>query len=247
MRQSPPVPRPFDQLLARTEPLSTRLEFLHGLVRERFPSIARIAVALHDGQTDLLKTFLDSQDGPRPLTLYQRRLSEVPSLARIRDSRTPRAIEDLQDYGNRRATHTQRIVEAGYRSSYTLPIFHGGSFFGFIFFDSIEIGTFTPPVTARLDPFAQLIALLVTDEVRAARSLAATARTARHMLKRRDSETGYHLERMACYCEVIARAIAPKHGIDDEFIEYLMLFAPGARHWQDRDPGRHPAEADAAR
>ena len=226
MRTPTPDSQRLDQLLSRTEPLSTRLRFLHGLLQERFPTVGRIAVALHDAETDLLKTFLDSQSGSRPLTLYQRRLSEVPSLARIRDSRIPRAVDDLQAYGNRDASHTKRIADAGYRSSYTLPIFHGNSFFGFIFFDSSEPGTFTPPVTARLDPFAQMIALLVTDEVRAVRSLAATARTARHMLKRRDSETGYHLERMARYCGLIARSLAGQHGLDDEFIEYLTLFAP---------------------
>ena len=226
MRLSTPEPRSLGQVLSRAEPLSARLKFLHGLVQERFPAVSRIAVALHDGETDLLKTFLDSEMDTRPIALYQRRLKDVPSLVRIRDSRTPRAIEDLKVYGNPRAAHTQRMVNAGYRSSYTLPIFHGKSFFGFIFFDSTEPGTFTPMVTARIDPFAQLIALLITDEVRAARSLAATARTARHMLKRRDSETGYHLERMARYCEVIARGLAPGHNIDDEFIEYLRLFAP---------------------
>jgi len=226
MRTGTPSPSRIDQLLSRAEPLSARLRFIHGLVQERFPAIGRIAVALHDGETDLLKTFLDSQSGAKPLALYQRRLSDVPSLAKIRDSRVARAVEDLRRYGNAESKHTRRIIEAGYLSSYTLPIFAGNVFFGFVFFDATEPGLFAPPVTARLEPFAQLIALLVTDEVRAARSLAATARTARHMLNRRDSETGLHLERMARYSALIGRHVAEQHGLDDEFLEYLTLFAP---------------------
>jgi HD-GYP domain-containing protein (c-di-GMP phosphodiesterase class II) len=42
----------------------------------------------------------------------------------------------------------------------------------------------------------------------------------------RDLETGQHLERMAAYSRLMARELAGKFGLNDEFIEYVFLFAP---------------------
>jgi HD-GYP domain-containing protein (c-di-GMP phosphodiesterase class II) len=42
----------------------------------------------------------------------------------------------------------------------------------------------------------------------------------------RDLETGQHLERMARYSHLMAVALADKFCLNDEFIEYVRLFAP---------------------
>jgi HD-GYP domain-containing protein (c-di-GMP phosphodiesterase class II) len=42
----------------------------------------------------------------------------------------------------------------------------------------------------------------------------------------RDFETGQHLERIAYYSRLMARALTDKYGLTDEYIEYLQLFAP---------------------
>ena len=48
----------------------------------------------------------------------------------------------------------------------------------------------------------------------------------RHVASRRDHETGEHLERMARYCRLMARALAETHRLSDEYVEHLFLFAP---------------------
>ncbi|MDV7399628.1 HD domain-containing protein, partial [Arthrospira platensis SPKY1] len=48
---------------------------------------------------------------------------------------------------------------------------------------------------------------------------------ARELAEVRDFETGSHLERMARYSRLIARAVAPVYGLNDEFIESVYLFA----------------------
>lgn len=42
----------------------------------------------------------------------------------------------------------------------------------------------------------------------------------------RDPETGMHLERVSHYARLIAGALSPKEGLDDEFIEDLFWLAP---------------------
>lgn len=42
----------------------------------------------------------------------------------------------------------------------------------------------------------------------------------------RDADTGMHLERVSHYARLIARALPPTEGLDDEFIDDLSFFAP---------------------
>ena len=57
------------------------------------------------------------------------------------------------------------------------------------------------------------------------RTVLETTRVARELTEVRDFETGAHLERMARYSRVIAQAVAPAHGVNDEFVESVYLFS----------------------
>ena len=122
--------------------------------------------------------------------------------------------------------HTLRIGYEGYRASYTMPMYHQGEPIGFLFFNAYQTGCFTEAVLQQLDPFGHLIALVIGSELSALQTLVGTVRTARGMMHARDDETGAHLDRMARYARLIALAIADKHGLSDEFIEQVFIFAP---------------------
>ncbi|MEY3123944.1 MAG: hypothetical protein RLZZ573_464, partial [Pseudomonadota bacterium] len=53
-----------------------------------------------------------------------------------------------------------------------------------------------------------------------------TVHLASGLARIRDLETGQHLERMAAYSQLMARALAESRQFNDEFIEYVFLFAP---------------------
>jgi len=212
--------------LGQSGPLSRKLELLHREVRNRYGALDRVAVVVYDAQTDLLSTFLESNGEPPALRNYQAKLAEAPALLALRESGVGRAVADLDHYGHASHEHTRRLRAAGYRSSYTVPMFARGEFFGFIFHDSREPAYFQPEMLAHLDPFARLLALVVIGELSAIHTLKAATLTMRHVANQRDSETGAHLERMARYCRLIARAVAETHDLSDEYIEDLFLFAP---------------------
>ena len=212
--------------LGQTGPLSRKLELLHRELRRRYGALDRVAVAVYDAQTDLLKTFLGSNDELPTLKNYQAKLADVPTLQALRESGVGRVVNDLEHYGHAGHEHTRQLRAAGYRSSYTVPMFARGEFFGFIFYDSREPAYFQPEMLAHLEPFARLLALIVISELSAIRTLKAATLTMRHIASRRDCETGAHLERMARYCRLIARAVAETHDLSDEYIEHLFLFAP---------------------
>jgi HD-GYP domain-containing protein (c-di-GMP phosphodiesterase class II) len=81
-------------------------------------------------------------------------------------------------------------------------------------------------VLDQLDTFGHLITLTVTGELAALQTLLATVRTARDIAHARDEETGAHLDRMSRYARLIALAIAERHGLTDEFVEKVFVFAP---------------------
>jgi len=214
------------QFLEKTASLSEKLLTLHRLLKGRYAVIDHIAVAVYDNQTDLLKTFISSDAEHGGLTNYQAKLADAYMLKQILESGKPRVIDDLRQYTASDKEHTQRILAAGYRASYTLPMVLNDEFFGFIFFDSFTPGCFQPDMIGHLDPMARLLSIMVIAEIRAIRTLTAATRTARHLLSRRDCETGAHLERMSRYSRLIARELATNYSLTDEYIEHLFLFAP---------------------
>jgi len=206
--------------------LSRRIRSLHSLIGLRCPSVARVALALYDEPTDLLRTFASSTLQGEPLVQYEARLADVPSLAALRDSRSSRVVEDVQAAFAGTAPHTAWLRGQGYCSSYTLPLFKGEHLVAFVFFDATEPGMFTPEVTSFLDPFADIVAQLYLLRLSALNTLVGAVDIATGLARIRDVETGRHLQRMARYARLVAERVASHFGFDDEHLEYIHLFAP---------------------
>lgn len=214
------------EALNRNLPLRDKLVQTHHVMQKQLPFVARIAIALCDPKTSLLKTYLHSSGGDDPLSGYHASLSEAPSLAAILREGRPRVINNMLTFERGTREHTQRIGRGGYAASYTMPIFNNGAFTGFVFFDSRERDVFTESALSQLDVFGHLISLMVLNELSAMRTLAAAVSTTSHLVHVRDVETGSHIDRMSRYARLIARALAPRHHLDDEYIEHVFMYSP---------------------
>jgi hypothetical protein len=117
-------------------PLHEKLIATHKSVSEYFPFIARIAIAVYDPETSVLKTYLHSSGEDSPLDHYQTLIDDAPSLKKMLESGLPRVINNMVTFEGGEHEHTVRIGRHGYAASYTVPIFNNGMFFGFIFFNS---------------------------------------------------------------------------------------------------------------
>jgi HD-GYP domain-containing protein (c-di-GMP phosphodiesterase class II) len=212
--------------LTRGLTLSEKLKTIHGVLRARHPFVDRIAVAVYDAKTDTLKTFIDSSGDARPLVRYEAKLAETGSLRQILAAGRPRVINDLTRPQPDQQEHSRRIQQQGYASSYTMPMHRNGACFGFLFFDSYRKDAFQPEWLDEFDLVGHLIIQLVTGSLMAFRAMLATVKATRDITAYRDLETGEHLDRMAHYARLIARRIAPRHGLTDEDIEHIFLFSP---------------------
>jgi len=207
-------------------PLRDKLLKTHHALQVHLPFIERIAVALYDPKTTLLKTFIHSSGDANPLPNYQALLSEAPSLQAILEQGKPRVINNMLTFEKGEHEHTQRIGRQGYAASYTIPIFSNGVFFDFIFFNSNQPDVFDDFVLEQLDLFGHLISLMVVNEITSMRTLIAAVTTASHMTHQRDPETGSHLDRMSRYARMIAKHLANTCQLDDEYIERVFMFSP---------------------
>jgi HD-GYP domain-containing protein (c-di-GMP phosphodiesterase class II) len=207
--------------------LPEKVRAIHRVIQERLGEVDRIAAALYDPKTDLIKTFVDSSSGDdHPLHSHQALLAESRSLQEILRTGNPRVLNDLGVMSDPPCRVVDKLRRLGYASSYTMPMYYGGAFFGFLFFDSRRPNRFTPETLHALDVFGHLIALVIIHDLSRLRTLACVVKAARDLTHHRDMETGAHLDRMAYYARLIARALAQRHSLSDEFVEKIFLFAP---------------------
>lgn len=206
--------------------LFEKLQYIHNTLKQRLDFIERLAVAVYDAKTDLLKTFIHSSSGAQPLSHYQARLSEAASLREIIEIGRPRVVNDISIFQESERQHSKRILAQGYGASYTMPVHRKGEFLGFIFFNASRSGVFNEENLHYLDLFGHLLALSVIDELQQYTTLHAAVETARDITHHRDNETGSHIDRMSRYARIIADQLAERYEFSDEFVELVFRFAP---------------------
>ena len=202
-----------------------KMRGLHQRIRECHPAIERLAVALYDPAMRRLKTFVDSTDKGSTLHGYECPIDDVPSLLAIADSGKVRVLNDLGSAIDNGSPHSRWLLDEGYRSSLTVPIMRNDELLGFLFFDSRERGAFPEHTVSDLTLSAHLIGMIVTQELATLKVLVGSLRLASQFAHVRDLETGAHLDRMARYARLIARELAGTHGLGDDYIEHIFLFA----------------------
>lgn len=224
--ESPGSARLLPLINERAATMGERLGSLHRQIAAVVPEVDQIACVLHDPDTGTLKTFVDSSHAGQPLRRYEFPLAASRSLSELVRLRSARILDDIPAELPGQAFHSAHIRAAGFRSSYTVPLFDGDVFQGFLFMDSREPAAFSAAVVERLEVYVNLVRMLLCHELTAVRSLVGSIRVARDFALLHDVEATRHLDRMARYARVIALHLAPRHELSDEFVEQVFLFAP---------------------
>jgi HD-GYP domain-containing protein (c-di-GMP phosphodiesterase class II) len=216
----------FITLFDKSHTLTERIKHTHDLIFERYPNIVRIAFAVYDTETDLLKTYINSTKAGVAIVGYEYKLSDCESLRLLAKTGRIRVIDGINEKVSPTHEHSSWLLEQEYVSSLTIPVFAAQRLIGFLFFDATESGAFTKSVQRDLLLYSNFIIMSVSSEITSARLLLLTAKASKAIASVRDFETGKHLQRMSLYAEYIARHLSQSHGLSDEFIINLSLFAP---------------------
>tara|TARA_R110002072_G_scaffold94299_1_gene208432 strand:- start:7346 stop:8482 length:1137 start_codon:yes stop_codon:yes gene_type:complete len=214
------------QKLGSNVTLVEKLMLLHEFLKAQHPFIDRIAIALYDSPTDVLKTFIWSGEEDSPLTHYQSKMTNSPSLVEIAETTQPRVVNNMDIFSDGQNKHTRLLSKNHFGSSYTFPMYQDGHFFGFTFFNSFEKNAFQEGILSQLDMAAHILALIVSHEHDVIETLQAAIKSAMHFTHHRDPETASHIDRMSRFSKIIAEELASKHNFTDEFVEHIFLFSP---------------------
>jgi len=212
--------------LNRKSPLREKIVAAHRTVQKSLPFVARIALTLYDPETRVLRTYLHSGSDHEPMEHYQAVIDSAPSLVAILKRGHPRVINNMLTSQEGAPEHVRRIGREGFAASYTLPMFNNGNFIGFLFFNSYERDVFSEPVLCQLDLYGHMISMMVVNELSNIHTLSAALKTTGHITHQRDPETGSHLDRMSRYSRLIARTLADRYQLDDDYIEHIFMFSP---------------------
>ncbi|WNO05789.1 HD domain-containing phosphohydrolase [Rhodoferax mekongensis] len=206
--------------------LASQLEMILRLVNSRVAAVDRIAVVAHDANTGLLKTLVSTNRDDGALKHYEVALADVPTLSELAVQRGTRVIHNLVDAFRSPSTPNHWLKHHHYPSSVTTPVSQGDVLAGFLFYDSRQLHAFTDADVEELREFTDLIAHLFLTQRRLARGIVSAIQVAVDLARSRDFETGQHLERIAYYSRIMARALAASHSLSDAYIEYVELFSP---------------------
>jgi len=220
------APSQIQQLFQDEGSVSQRLATLHDRVLQTMPAVSRIACALYDHSNDLLKTFINSTLEGQAIKGYEARLQDCGDLKALATNGNCRVLDNIPEQIHPGSLHSDWLLSQPYRSSFTVPMYDNGGFLGFIFFDSAQSGYFDARVQRDLLLYCNLINMALSAELTAVRAVLVSAQVAREFVDLRDFETGAHLERMAQYARLIAKAVADEYQLSDETIEHIYLFAP---------------------
>jgi transcriptional regulator with GAF, ATPase, and Fis domain len=144
--------------LDQSVPLVDRLVLLHSRMRAVVPSVERVAFAVHHSSNDLLSTYVSHSASGTVQPFSDQRLAAIPRLARLAERRCCSVVHDIAAELSPQSDHTRWLLDQGWRSSYTLPLFWGEELLGFLFLNAFDPAVFTPPALQHLQPHVELLA-----------------------------------------------------------------------------------------
>ena len=154
------------------------------------------------------------------------------SLDKVIQTGNARIINDLIEYtsGKPYKSYNTVILNAGIRSSITLPLKFNNKPIGIIFFSSDKKNVYTDEHVKFLKTIANSIAIAFEKNIFIDELLYSSILALAKLAESRDEDTGDHLQRMKVYSRVIAQLLYEdskyKNQISTEFIDNIEKFSP---------------------
>lgn len=206
--------------------ISQQVVNVHEQLRLEWPHLKHIAIGFYEAETNELHLFANPGRVDSTLVQYKHQLSLLPSVEAISKNKTPVILDELSLFGDMDDT-SEESINVYFRSSFTVPLFQqSGQLLGFIFFDASEREFFTKPIRDHLTVYTRLIGSMIMSSLLPLRMLQAAVVMTQKMTRFKDEETANHIARVAYYSRMIAESLAQTHDLSDEFINYIVLYAP---------------------
>jgi hypothetical protein len=123
----------FLELSQPAKSMAESIEIIHSVIASRYSGVDRVAMAVYDAGSDMLKTFVSSNHDGMALIAYEAKLESVPSLQSLAKLHQSRVVQDIEGNFPTLSRHGDWLKDKGYLSSYTVPIYQRDTLAGFVF------------------------------------------------------------------------------------------------------------------
>ena len=201
--------------------LQDKLISIHEVITTTFSFVDRIAVAVYEQKTDLLKVFMASCYDDNLLNHHEIKLDDLPLLKHVLNKGKACVVKDTDIFSKDENIHILQMADLRYAASYIMPVYQNSTFFGFIIFNSGQADVFEENTLHQMDLFGHMISLMVMNEL----TVAYTANSRQGEVEKGGPDTGSYIDRMSRYARLIANQLAEKYSLNDDYIEHIGLFS----------------------
>lgn len=219
------IERDFAFLSKRTA-IADKVKYIRQQLNLKYQVIDRISIVLYHEDRNTLQTYVLDENRNSQFSNYEVNFDQCRSLYEIAQEKSARIVNDMSVFSNNKQSHSDKIEMAGYLSSFTMPLFYDDKLLGFFFVNSHAKNALSTELTMTLSYISVMVSLILQQDFSDINMLKSTIESMKVISQYRDPETGEHLKRMAYYSLLIARKVAKKYQLSDEFIEHLFLYAP---------------------
>lgn len=203
--------------------IAEEIVYTHEHLRLEWPHLNRIAISLYDPEKEELHSFANSTNTHAKLIQFIQKISSSKDLQKIAETKIPSMVDASSLFAN--LDHP--FSANNFNSCFTLPIFlQNGNLLGFIFFSADKNNFFTKTIQDHLIVYTRLIRSMILSDILPLKMLQAAVAMTQNMTRYKDEETVSHIARVAYYSRMIAESLAEEYNLSDEFINYILLYAP---------------------
>lgn len=159
--------------------------------------------------------------------------TDSPSLSKIVEKKEIRIINDLEKHleENPNSKSTQLVLEEGFRSSLTVPLFKvDGKVVGILFFSSIEKNAYKQLDVYKIQSLTEILSYVFEKNMLIEDLVTNSILSFVKLVEGKDPETSNHLDRMAYYSKIIAKKLSTQEKyhqkMDYYYIDNLLKYAP---------------------
>ncbi len=208
--------------------LETILPQMYPLLKSQM-DIQRLAVAFADNNGNIIAETLKTEKPKVILNAGFKAPLDKTSLFNLKSENDVRIIDDLEEYYKtvHRNSSTWMILEEGFHSSITVPMYTQAGLLGFIFANNDKKGAFGKKDEETMKQFAKTLKSEIYNAYLMQELLAKTTEAFADLVEKKDFETGNHLSRVANYSKLMAQKlmdINPK--ITPKLIREIFWFSP---------------------
>lgn len=160
-------------------------------------------------------------------------ISDSESLRHIIDTKEIRIINDLEKHymSHPNSVSTRLILEEGFKSSLTAPLYKGnGKIIGILFFSSTKKNSYNEIDKYKISSLIDILSSVFEKNMLIEDLVTNSALTFVKLVEGKDPETSNHLERMAHYSRIIAKSLSKNEKyrdiIDYYYLDTLYKYAP---------------------